>query len=61
MSKGELSSLTATMEDVGRRVARLAAEHEEAGREDTAIDLYEVERSIRAAVRRLAKLSDSRR
>jgi hypothetical protein len=61
VSKGELSSLTATMEEVGRRVVALAAENEAAGREDTAIDLYEVERSIRSAVRRLAKLSDAGR
>lgn len=49
------------MEDVGRRIAVLAEESRVNGHEDTAIDLYEVERSIRSAVRRLAKLSDTGR
>ena len=49
------------MEDVGRRVAALAEERRLVGQDDAATDLYEVERSIRSAVRRLAKLSDAKR
>lgn len=49
------------MEDVGRRVAALAAESQARGDDDQAVDLFEVERSIRAAVRRLAKLADASR
>jgi len=61
VSKAELSSLMSTMEDIGRRVAAMAETSRASGDEDQAIDLYEVERSIRSAVRRLAKVTDANR
>lgn len=61
MSKAELSSLMSTMDDIGRRIAVMAESSRANGQEDEAIDLYEIERSIRAAVRRLSKVTDGQR
>jgi hypothetical protein len=56
----ELSSITSTLDDVRRRIVRLAESHEQDGQADVAIDLYEVERSLVASVRRLTKLVNGR-
>lgn len=48
-----LSSVHATLEDTTDRVADLAATSEGQGHEDVAMGLWEVERSLRAAIRRL--------
>ncbi|MEY2467487.1 MAG: hypothetical protein QOF21_185 [Actinomycetota bacterium] len=61
MPDAELSSLTSTLDEVRRRVAALAARHEADGDEDTAIDLYEVERALSTGVRRLTKIVDKAR
>ncbi|HVE94566.1 MAG TPA: hypothetical protein VNB24_06565 [Acidimicrobiales bacterium] len=61
MSKAELSSLMSTMDEIGRRIASMAESSRANGHEDEAIDLYEVERSIRSAVRRLSKVTDAQR
>jgi hypothetical protein len=52
----ELSSITSTLDDVAKRIVRLAESHEQTGRSDIAVDLYEVERALNASVRRLTKL-----
>ena len=48
-----LSSVHATLEEATDRVAGLAATAEGQGREEVAVGLWEVERSLRAALRRL--------
>jgi hypothetical protein len=58
MPDAELSSLTSTLEDVRRRITARADALTAAGDDDAAVDLYEVERSLNSAVRRLSKLLD---
>jgi hypothetical protein len=55
----ELSSITSILVDVAKRIETLAAAHEKNGEAD-AVDLYEVERSLNATVRRLTKLVNGR-
>ena len=61
MPDPELSSLTSTLEDVRKRVATLAEQHQSNGNEDLALDLFEVERSLVTGVRRLTKLVNETR
>lgn len=56
MPDAELSSLASTLEDVKKRVVALAEIKESSGEGDTAHELYEVERSLNAAVRRMNKM-----
>jgi hypothetical protein len=56
----ELSSITSTLDELSKRIEALAASHEKDGRADVAVDLYEVERSLNASVRRLTKLVNGR-
>jgi hypothetical protein len=55
VADAELSSITSTLVEVVKRIEALAATHEKNGEAD-AVDLYEVERSLNATVRRLTKL-----
>ncbi len=48
-----LSSVQATLDEATDRVAELAARAESQRREDVAVGLFEVERTLRAALRRL--------
>ncbi|HUW03618.1 MAG TPA: hypothetical protein VMW08_14765 [Acidimicrobiales bacterium] len=48
-----LSSVQATLDDATDRVAELASTADGQGREGIAMGLWEVERSLRAALRRL--------
>lgn len=59
MADPELSSITSTLVDLTKRIEALAATHERNGESD-AVDLYEVERSLNASVRRLTKLVNGR-
>ncbi len=52
----ELDSSATTIEDLVQRISALAEKHEKEGDETVAADLYEVERSLRAAGRRLGAL-----
>jgi hypothetical protein len=52
----ELSSLASTLDDVKKRVVGLAESKEATGQGDTAHELYEVERSLNAAIRRMNKM-----
>jgi hypothetical protein len=54
----ELSSMSTALADLTRRLERLAEEATDDRREDVATDLFEVERSLRTASRRLAGLLD---
>jgi hypothetical protein len=55
----ELSSITTVLEEVGRRVAGIADDYQAAKRGDLAADLYEVERAIASATRRLNRITAS--
>lgn len=51
-----LSSLSSSLGELTDRVTALADEYQGSPREDVAADLYEVERSLRTAHRRLTAL-----
>jgi hypothetical protein len=53
--RAELSTLSTALDDITRRVTAVADKNAGTPREGLAIDLYEVERSLRAARRRLTK------
>jgi hypothetical protein len=56
-----LSSASTLLEELTARIGGLADEAAEGRREDVANALYEVERSLRAAQRRLAKVTSDAR
>ena len=56
----ELSSLATALTDLSRRVSSLAEEANDAGKEALAIDLFEIERGLKGAQRRLTKLVSTR-
>ena len=49
----ELSSVGSQLEDLTRRVTDVAVGYEKGGREDVGHELFEVERALRTAQRRL--------
>ncbi len=53
----ELSSLSSVIKDLGERVAEVARRYEGTDREDVSFELYEVERALRGATRRLDRLT----
>jgi hypothetical protein len=53
----EIGSLATTLEELTRRVSALA-EAAEADQEETAVELFGVERSLSGALRRLRKLAE---
>lgn len=55
----ELSSLSSVIRDLVERVAEVARRYEGTDREDVSFELYEVERSLRGATRRLDRLTRS--
>ncbi len=57
MSTGsELSSLASSLDDVTRRITALADQLSGTDRDDVAHELYEVERGLQHATRRLEKV-----
>jgi outer membrane murein-binding lipoprotein Lpp len=56
VSPAELSSLASSLDELTKRVATAASEAQAAGSEMVAADLYEIERSLTTAQRRLARI-----
>ncbi|CAN5713246.1 hypothetical protein BH24ACT3_BH24ACT3_18750 [soil metagenome] len=54
MAHAELSTIATTLADLTTRVTEQADRAQHAGDEERAVDLYDVERSLQAAARRLA-------
>jgi hypothetical protein len=53
--RAELSSLVSSLEDLSRRVTALAEQAQESRDEEMASELFSVERSMTAALRRLRR------
>lgn len=58
LDAAQLSSLSTALHDLTDRVTALADEYQSSPREDVAADLYDVERNLQAALRRLRGLVD---
>jgi hypothetical protein len=54
-----LSSITTALDELTARVAAVAERYDHTGQEGLASDLYDVERALRAATRRLTKVQGS--
>ncbi|WP_334144021.1 hypothetical protein [Rhabdothermincola sp.] len=54
--RAELSSVSTSLDDLSARVERLAGSLQRRRQDALAADLYEVERALRMAVRRLAQV-----
>lgn len=52
----QLSSLSTALDELTQRITALADSHQDSPREDVASDLYDVERNLQAAARRLKTL-----
>jgi hypothetical protein len=59
-ASAELSSMAATLEELSRRLESIAGDYQEAKRDDLAGELYEAERSVSGAVRRVKRVASSR-
>jgi hypothetical protein len=59
-TRGELSSLTSTLDELTRRVTALAEQARADEQEDLAAELFGVERALTGALRRLGRLSADR-
>jgi hypothetical protein len=59
-SRGELSSLTSTLDELTRRVTALAEQARANEQDDVASELFGVERALTGALRRLGRLNMSR-
>ena len=57
----ELSSLATALEDITTRVTAIADDHVGTDREDLAVELYEIERLLAQAQRRLSRMVRVRR
>jgi hypothetical protein len=58
-SSAELSSMAAALEELGRRIEELAQHYQDDRREDLAGELFEAERGVSSAVRRLGRVAAS--
>ncbi|MDP1821226.1 MAG: hypothetical protein Q8K58_15205 [Acidimicrobiales bacterium] len=56
LDAAQLSSLSTTLDQLVTQVTSLAERYQTSPREDVAADLFEVERSLQAAHRRMQKL-----
>ena len=54
--RSQLASATTTLDELTRRLVEVADAYRGTSREDVALDLDEVERSLRSATRRLNRL-----
>ena len=53
--------MAAALDELAKRIESLAAEYHEAKRDDLAGELYEVERALAGAVRRVQRVAGSQR
>jgi Mg2+ and Co2+ transporter CorA len=60
LDHAQLSALSSSLADLAERVTTLADRYQGSPREDVAADLYDVERHLQAADRRLRALLDRR-
>jgi hypothetical protein len=60
LDTAQLSSLSTALDDLSQRVTAMAEQLQGSPREDVAADLYEIERHLGAATRRLKALVDRR-
>jgi hypothetical protein len=58
-SSAELSSMAAALEELALRIEALAEHYQSDRREDLAGELYEAERALSSAVRRLGRVAGS--
>jgi len=58
LDAAHLSSVSTALDELTERITRLADDFQGSPREDIASDLYEVERNLQAAARRLRTLVD---
>ena len=58
LDPAQLSSLSTALDDLTQRITDLADGYQGSPREDVASDLYDVERNLQAAARRLRALVD---
>jgi hypothetical protein len=56
LDAAQLSSISTALDELTTRIVSLADGYQESPREDIAADLYEVERNLQAATRRLKAL-----
>jgi hypothetical protein len=56
-SAAEISSLSSSMEELHRRVTAMAEGAQQSGDEDTAHELFAIERALGGALRRLQRFS----
>ncbi len=61
ISAAELSSIETAVGELSNRISRAADDLMGTTREDVGVELYEVERSLRMARRRLAQATDALR
>jgi hypothetical protein len=60
LDSAHLSSLSSSLDELTQRITTLADGYKDSPREDVAADLYEVERHLQAANRRLRALVSRR-
>lgn len=58
-SRSELSSLSTSLEELARRLSGFAEEAADSKRDDLATELFEIERALLGASRRLTRLIGS--
>lgn len=56
LDPAQLSSLSTALDDLTQRITALADDYQGSPRQDVASDLYDVERNLQAAARRLRAL-----
>ena len=59
-TRGELSSINSTLDELTRRVTALAEQAQSREEDDLAAELFGVERALTGALRRLGRLSAER-
>jgi len=58
-TRAQLSSIASSLEEIQRRVSQMAEEARALGDDETASELFSVERSLIGAMRRMGRLTSS--